>query len=216
MRAPISGARPAMRHGTAIVGATLATMRKVNKMASKVSGKTSGARSNFARQTLSGFNPAHKVFLDPLVAWTRALWDGVLNSSITRRAWTHALKTAGCSSTPIRAAEGAAGAYIGVLCFLGWAAPQPDHIWTDELDAKGNRVDIDLKKVCPRVVLMMAQRRMAELDAASSRLAARIGAVPDLEPLASIVRSKEQSHSTALLSLKAMGEGGWRTQADLF
>ena len=55
-----TGALPAMRHGTAIVGATVATMRKVNKMASKVSGKTSGARSNFARQTLSGFNPGHK------------------------------------------------------------------------------------------------------------------------------------------------------------
>ena len=57
---------------------------------------------------------------------------------------------------------------------------------------------------------------MAELDAASSRLAAHIGAVPDLEPLPSIVRNKEHRHSTAVRSLKAMGEGGWRTQADLF
>ena len=34
-----TGALPAMRHGTSIVGATVATMRKINKMAAKVSGK---------------------------------------------------------------------------------------------------------------------------------------------------------------------------------
>ena len=57
---------------------------------------------------------------------------------------------------------------------------------------------------------------MAEMDAESSEMAKRIGGPPDLEPLASIVKGKAFSESPAMQSLRAMGEGGWRTQSDLF
>ena len=57
---------------------------------------------------------------------------------------------------------------------------------------------------------------MADLDAQGSELAKRIGGVPDLEPLKALVKTKAAEQSPATLSLRAMGEGGWHCQSDLF
>ena len=83
-----------MRHGTGVVGISAATLKIVNKMAARVIGRASG-RSNFARLALDGFNPGNLMFLDPLVSWTRALWDGIFELDLLRHAWLNALQIAG-------------------------------------------------------------------------------------------------------------------------
>ena len=113
-------------------------------------------------------------------------------------------------------AEGATGAYLAVLAHLGWASPCFDIIFMDELNLNGERTSISLKETCPKVVLMWAKRRMADLDAQGSELAKRIGGTPDLEPLKALVKTKAAEQSPATLSLRAMGEGGWHCQSDLF
>ena len=72
-----------------------------------------------------------------------------------------------------------------------------------------------LRTICFRVVFMFANRRITELGAAASDLAKRIGPPPDLEPLKALVKGKALREATAMKALRAMGEGGWRTQADL-
>ena len=83
----------------------------------------------------------------------------------------------------MRAAHGSAGAYIAVLCHLSWKAPNFKHILTDELDSDGTAIMIDLNVTCPKVVLMMAERMMYDMDAANSSLVANLGGPPELEPL---------------------------------
>ena len=168
-----TGGVPAMRHGTRVVGITALTMKAINQMAARVKGRTAG-RSNFARLALDGFNPGQMLFLDPLVAWTKGVWDKVLRETFLRNAWQHASRTAGLSDSPTEAAEGAAGSYIACLRHLGWTAPSFDKIFTDEFDSKGQPVLICLQKTCPRVVLMFANRRLSDIAAASSELAKRI------------------------------------------
>ena len=87
---------------------------------------------------LDGSNPGHLMFLDPLVAWTKALRDGVLDKETLKHAWHNALHTAGLADSPTSAAEGATGAYVACLKHLGWEAPHFDKIRTDGLDAKGS------------------------------------------------------------------------------
>ena len=175
-----------MRHGAGVAGVTIATVRVINKMAARVRGKTTG-RSNFARLAMDGFNPWHMMFLDPLVAWTKGIWDNALKEEVLENAWRHAQTTAGVASDAMRCAEGVAGAYIAVLRQLLWAAPSFDCIQTGDLDNDGIPIKLWLKQTCPRVVLSWARRRMAEMDAESSEMAKRIGGPPDLEPLAAIV-----------------------------
>ena len=57
---------------------------------------------------------------------------------------------------------------------------------------------------------------MHDIDAANCRVAKKIGDTPDFEPLGSVTRGKALRFSPPMLSLRAMGEGGWRTEADLF
>ena len=57
---------------------------------------------------------------------------------------------------------------------------------------------------------------MEELDAANSKLAERIGGVPDLEPLAELVNARAWRHPPTAASLRALGEGGWWTETGLF
>ena len=69
-----TGAVPAMRHGVSVVGITVATMRSVNQMASRVGGSMKGARSSCARLTLAAYNPGHQMFLDTLMKWAKGIW----------------------------------------------------------------------------------------------------------------------------------------------
>ena len=87
-------------------------------------------------------------------------------------------------------AEGATGAYLAMLAYSVWASPSVDLIFTNELDQNGERISLCLKQTCPKVVMMWAKRRMAEIDAQGSNLAKRIGGTPDLEPLKALVKTK--------------------------
>ena len=77
-------------------------------------------------------------------------------------------------------AHGAASAYVAVLKRLGWESMSTKTILTDELDRQGNPVTIDLRATCPRVVYMMAARRLQDIGAASSSLVSKIGGIPEL------------------------------------
>ena len=59
---------------------------------------------------------------------------------------------------------GAAGAYIAVLKHLGWESMSAKTILTDELDRHGNPVTLNLRDTCPRVVYMMAVRRLQDIQ----------------------------------------------------
>ena len=79
-------------------------MRAINRMGCRVVGRMRGKRSNYARLTLTGFNPGHLIFLDALRYWARAVWDGALPEKTLTEAWFNAQKTAGLANAPMQAA----------------------------------------------------------------------------------------------------------------
>ena len=162
-----------------------------------------------ARLTLTVANPDHTICLDPLAYWAKGIWDKALDDDVFACAWNHALRTVGHSNSPMRAAEGAAGAYLAVLCHHSWKAPSFKHILTDELDCDGTAILLDLNFTCPKVVLVMAARRLYDIDAANSSLVEQLGGPPELEPLRAFLKGKLSGDSPAMRSLQAMGEGGW-------
>ena len=131
-------------------------------------------------------------------------------------AWMNASTTAGATDDPMANAQGAAGSYLAILLHLGWTAPFFELIRTTDVDQKGNIITLDLLATCPRVTMPWAKLRLNEIDAAKSQLCKKIGGPPDLEPLAEVLKGKKLRDSNPMKSLRAMGEGGWRCQADLF
>ena len=75
------GGFPAMRHGADVVGITLTTMKTINRMTAMTFSSSVVGRSNFAHFKLTGCNPGHIMFLDPLVTWTRAIWDEAVQAN---------------------------------------------------------------------------------------------------------------------------------------
>ena len=136
------------------------------------------------------------------------MWDATVDDDELACARSHALQTAGASSTPMRDAHGAAGAHVAVFKHLGWENMSTNTILTDELGRQGNPVTIDLRATFPRVVYMMAARRLHGIGAASSSLVAQIGGIPELEPLQTSMKGKLSGDANAMRSLRAMGEGG--------
>ncbi len=62
----------------------------------------------------------------------------------------------------------------------------------------------------------MAERRLDDIGAEASSLVAKIGGTLELEPLQEFMRNKLAGEAAApMRSLRAMGEGGSRTQSDL-
>ena len=167
-------------------------------MTAKVNGSTAVGRSNFAHLTLTGANPGHTIFLDPLAFWAKGIWDRAFDEDVFVRAWNHALRTAGSSNSLMRAAEGAAGAYLAVLCHLSWKLPSFRHILTDQLDCDGSAILLGLNVTCPKVVLMMVARRPYDLDASNSSLVGKLGGPPKLEPLRAFLKGKLSSDSAAM------------------
>ena len=70
---------------------------------------------------------------------------------------------------------------------------------------------------CPAVVRLHAlDDHLKPREAAQPSLAAKLGGLPDLEPLGDFLVSKKLRGSPAAGSLRALGEGGWWTQQRLF
>ena len=92
---------------------------------------------------------------------------------------------------------------------LGWAIKN-----VTTLVIEGGR-ELDLNRVCPITIKHFAQRCSHDVDACRTSTFGKIGGQPDYEPLADAVRSKQASFATRR-SLKALGEGGWITQYDMY
>ena len=94
---------------------------------------------------------------------------------------------------------------------IGWSMPGPFCFRM----ADGTLLQLDSES--PWVVKQFALDDLMRLEAAASSLAARVGGPTDLRPLKEFLRSKTCKGSPAVAgSLRALGEGGWWTQARMF
>jgi hypothetical protein len=142
--------------------------------------------------------------------WAKAVWDGFVDDDDLRAAWREALPSVGSSARPFSEVHGPGGAMIASALRIGWKIPSPFVF----IDARGQH--LELRSMCPAVVLQHAERDLSHVEACSSTLAGRIDGPPDLEPLTDYISSRKMRRTAVAGSLRALGEGGWWTQARLF
>ena len=162
-------------------------------------------RSVFARNQLAGYDIGTQIAVDPILAWSKAMWDGFVTDEVLFAAWRHAIYTVYYDPKPFSKVVGPAGAFIASILRMGWKSLEPSVL----IDGNGNIMD--LKLVSPISISIHAKAALTRVDGAASHLAARLGGIPDLEALKTCVNSKRNSPPVAE-SLRALGEGGWWTQ----
>ena len=210
MRISQTDTAPAMRYGAGVTGARKQTVKEVRRFECAVQGEMRG-RSAFARAQLSDYDTGALMSIDPIVAWAQAAWDGLASLADMEVAWRRAAIEVGLSENPFSVISGPAGAMLASARRIGWVMPAPLCFRT----AEGTLMHLD--HVCAWVVRQLAMDDLMRTEAASSSLAARIGGPPDLRPLKEFMRSKTCRENPAVAgSLRALGEGGWWTQARLF
>ena len=149
--------------------------------------------------------------VDPLVAWAKAVWDGLVGAEVFEIAWRRACYEVGLCHKPFAAIHGPAGATMASARRIGWSMPGP---WCYRM-ADGTILQLDV--VCPWVVRQFAMDDLMRVEAASSSLVTRIGGPPDLRPLRAFLASRACKQNSAVAgSLRALGEGAWWTQARMF
>jgi ribonuclease HI len=201
-----TGAAPAMRYGVTVVGATNSALKTARRFSCAAAGEMRG-RSSFARLQLASYDVGALMAIDPVIEWSRAVWDGLVPREDLRLAWRRAVVEVGTAPNPFLAVRGPAGAMVASALRLGWRSTSP----FDFQAADG--VIISLDKMCPAVVALCAKDDLKRLEAASSTFAQRIGGPPDLEALSDLLASKAFTDRAARESLRALGEDGWWPQA---
>ena len=203
-----AGAAPAMQYGACVYGTPNTTLKKVRGFACAVKGEMRG-RSTFARLELARFDPGAACAISPIVEWARAIWDSTAKCEDLRVVWQRAHTLIASSPTPFRHVAGPGGAMLASCRRIGWKWPSFDAI----LRADGS--PLVMNRICPAQIRLHAVRDLRAVEAAASSLAKRIGGPPDLEPLGDFLATKKFSDSPAAASVRALGEGGWWTQARL-
>ena len=204
-----TGAAPAMRYGASIVGASSRVIAKVRRFACAVRGQM-GRRSAFARLKLAQYDPGMLLAVDPIVDYAKAVWDGLVSKAELQDAWRRAMTTVCTAKYPFQAVVGPAGAMVASALRIGWKIPAPHVLRMEDGEL------LDLTEVCPGVIQQYAERALEEREAASCKMAVRLGYIPNLDPLSEVVNVKRYGGSSAHESVRALGEDGWWTQERLF
>ena len=203
-----TGAAPALRYGTGVCGATDSALRSVRRFSCAVRGEMRG-RSTFARLQLASFDVGALMATDPILEWSRAVWDGLVCDEDLRATWQRAMSVVAQADNSFRAVSGPAGAMVASALRIGWAIPSAFYFITR------SGYKLSLRTECPAVVVQHALEDLRRLEAAASSLAARLGGPPDLEPIQDAIASRAIRGRPAAGSLRSLGEGGWWTQARL-
>ena len=198
-----------MRYGSAVTGAAPADVIAARRFACAAVGPMAG-RSAFARLQLRAYDVGALMATDPILEWSKAIWDGQVPRQQLSLAWRRALPIISMADRPFSAVEGPAGAMLASLLRLGWKSPSPFHF----IDKEGGY--IDLTDICPDTLRLMLRDALRDQDGKRSAMGARIGGMPDLEPLRDAVGTKAVRGTAVGASLIALGEGGWWTQERLF
>ena len=196
-----------MRYGASACGVTNTALRRIRSFACGVVGEMRG-RSTFARTALAGYDVGSLMATDPIVQWAKAVWDRLVPSTDRKDSWKRAMVDVATAQRPFQAVVGPAGAMIASALRIGWKVPSPHHLQT------ANGTTISLYEVAPRDVQLLAIRDLVHLEAKSSSLTTRIGGPPDLVPLKDFLRKKRSPKVAE--ALRALGEGGWWTQARMY
>ena len=197
-----------MQYGSCVYGMPNTTLQKVRGFACAVKGEMRG-RSTLARLELARYDPGIACAISPIEEWAKAIWDTTAKCEDLRVVWQRARTLMASSPTPFRHVAGPGGAMLASCRRIGWRWPRYDVI----LRADGSPLRMNL--VCPAEIRLHAARDLRAIEAANSSLAKRIGGPPDLEPLGDFLATENVSNSPAAASLRALGEGGWWTQARL-
>ena len=203
-----TGAAPAFRYGSGVFGVNPTGVKAIRSFSCQVQGKMDG-RCSFARLSLTKYDPGAEVSLVPVQDWARAVWDGWVTREELQKAWKMAMSTVAVADRPFAAVIGPAGAYVASAIRAGWKLPSAFHV----LSIDGTLICLD--DVSPKIVMKHAVRGLADLEAAKSSTARRIGGPPDFSALQDHLASKAGRSAEGAASLKAMGEGGWWTQSRL-
>ena len=203
-----TGALPALRYGAGVIGANKTMIRAARRFACSVRGEMRG-RSSYARLHLAKYDPGAQLATDPILEWSRAVWDSFANRRDLEAAWRAALPEISGAIHPFGRVRGPAGATVASTLRLGWQFPSP-YVFVNRSGSK-----IDLRDTCPSVVLAHAKRDLQTSEAEASTWAGIIGGTPDLEALAGYLSSGAARRSAAAGSLRALGEGGWWSQERL-
>ena len=106
-----TGAAPAVRYGCVVVGAPNGLVQRARRFACSVEGNMRG-RSAFGRTQLSGYDLGGQMALDPLLAWSRAVWDAFVPTQQLHLAWRYAVRTVALAAQPFSKVSGPAGAAV--------------------------------------------------------------------------------------------------------
>ena len=202
-----TGAGPALRYGAAVVGASSSAIRAARGFSCQAVGEMRG-RSTFARLSLAGYDVGALMATDPIVDWACAVWDGTEGVDTLACAWKKAMVEVCTATRPFSAVRGPAGAMVASALRLGWRIPSAFCLMRSDSSL------VDLRKMAPRVVSLLALHDLQENEAAGSSLAKRIDGPPDLEPLRGHLHLIRRTKAAG--PLRALGEGGWWTQARMF
>ena len=204
-----TGLGPSIRYGAGVVGASSSTIQGARRLSCAAQSEMRG-RSQFARLQLTGYDVGGLMAIDPIVEWAKATWDGLVDRDILKDTWKAAMGKVAMAVRPFQVTIGPAGAMVASALRLGWKVPSPSCL----RDQEGRIIDMD--KICPIQVQLRAQEALMHKEACESGMARRIGGPPDLEPLRDYIKAGANKGSRAAGSLKALGEGGWWTQARLY
>jgi hypothetical protein len=200
-----TGGIPALKYGASVLGTPSATLRKVRILACAVRGKM-GRRSAFGRLKLARYDPTAGMAIDPIVDWSRGVWDRLVDRGRMEDAWRAAMKEVGLSKRAFQVVRGPCGASVASAHRLGWTFPNFKFLVT----RRGEK--LDLETVFPATVHLFAERDHEDQQAQGSGLAKKLGFTPNLDPMCQVVGA---GRSSAAASLRALGEDGWWTQERL-
>ena len=125
--------------------------------------------------------------LDPLLAWSRAVWDAFVPTQQLHLAWRYAVRTVALAAQPFSKVSGPAGAAVASAQRLGWKLVQ-HHDGGFVMMQDGQIADMQV--ICPFDFGKLAVERLCRMDAEASQLGRRIGGPPDMEPLRNMLRSR--------------------------
>ena len=94
-------------------------------------------RSVFARNQLAGYDIGTQIAVDPILAWSKAMWDGFVTDEVLFAAWRHAIYTVYYDPKPFSKVVGPAGAFIASILRMGWKSLEPSVL----IDGNGNIMD---------------------------------------------------------------------------
>ena len=119
--------------------------------------------------------------LDPLLAWSRTVWDAFVPMQQLHQAWRYAARTVALATQPFSRVSGPAGAAVASAQRLGWKLVR-NHDTGFVMMQDGQVVDMQV--ACPTDFGKLATERLHRIDAEASQLGRRIGAPPTWSPFA--------------------------------